>query len=279
MGSLNDNISERALICLWGPPKSGKTVLASQFPNPFFVDIDHSLASVRALKRHFNLDFDFDVIALDEEETTDEDFLEIIGKSYAKQSLWTKYKKLINALCRKLPQDTTLVIDNMSRLSESLISYLMTVTKNNPLQIQDWGKFVNEMTEMAESFWISKAKCDIIIIAHDEDVKNELTGETKTLVWCPTKFRRRLPTLASDFLYMDRDIHGGKQQRYIERILQAVPDPTRDVGTRTLLPNISNPTYAKMRPYLEAGLNRTMGEPTWTPPDPEKPKKGGDNSK
>jgi hypothetical protein len=81
----------------------------------------------------------------------------------------------------------------------------------------------------------------------------------------PTRVKERIPSKCSDYLYMTTEVTGGKQSRKVCRLIQAVPDPSNPTGSRCLIPNIENPTYAKMKPYIEAYLGRKLGEPTWTP--------------
>ncbi len=64
---------------------------------------------------------------------------------------------------------------------------------------------------------------------------------------------------------MTTEVTGGKRNREVKRVIQAVPDPSNATGSRCLIPNIENPTYAKMKPYIEAYLGKKLGEPTWTP--------------
>jgi hypothetical protein len=43
--------------------------------------------------------------------------------------------------------------------------------------------------------------------------------------------------------------------------------PSNPVGTRSAIPNLDNPTFEKMKPYLEGYVGRELGAPTWTPKD------------
>ena len=244
----------------------GKTVLASQFPQPFFVDLEDGLHSVKALRSKLGLDFNFDVITIDENPTTDEDFIKLCGQRFSKMSGWSKTRQLVEVLCRKMPKNTTLVFDNISRAYEMLLTHIQGVVGRSKLQIQDWGTFVDEMGAVINVMKY-KAKCNIIIIGHEEYIKDELSGELYRKFLMVTKLRERLPSMVSEFWRLYSEPKGPKNKREIVRRLQTESDFTTAVGSRSLVPNMENPTYAKLKPYLEKLVNDKLPEPTWTPPD------------
>ena len=137
MTKMSDLQTNRLFIILMGKPFAGKSVLASQFPSPWFIDLDFKLGSIMAIRNQLGLSFDFDVTQISEEETTDEDFVKLTGKAFAKQSGWRKVKKLTEVLCNKMPRDSTLIIDGLSRAGELLKSHIAKVTGHGQLQIQD----------------------------------------------------------------------------------------------------------------------------------------------
>lgn len=267
MARLQNQADSKFVILLWGPALSGKTVLASQFPNPYFIDLDGQLGSVRALAQKHGQDVDFPVITLDESETDDPDFLALVDKRFAKMSAWTKTKKLVEKLSQKLEPDQTLVFDNLSRANEYLLNHIKHQTGRSALQIQDWGTFVDEMSILVDYLHSRYTKCNTILIGHESSKKDEMTGELFKSLLMPTSFSDRVPSKASDFLYMNVTVTGPKNKRVIKRQLQSVPDPKNPLGSRSMIPNLISPTYEKMRPYLESYIGRKLGEPTWTPPE------------
>jgi hypothetical protein len=58
-----------------------------------------------------------------------------------------------------------------------------------------------------------------------------------------------------------------RKSRNNEKPRNSVPDPSNPVGTRSAIPNLDNPTFEKMKPYLEGYVGRELGAPTWTPKD------------
>lgn len=270
---MDDQTDAHATICLWGPPLSGKTVLASQFPNPFFIALDpHVLTSVRGLKRKYNLDFNVRLVPITNEQTTDEDFIEICGKAFTRLSGWEKLKKLTNALLnsnKQLDENSTLIIDNFSRMGEMLLWHIKKETNRSKLQIQDWGTFVEEVQEFVDYFSSEKRKCNAVLIGHEEYHKDEATQEIRSLLLMPTKMRHRVPSLVTDFLYMTSEGKGPMNKRKVVRKLRSIPDERTSLGSRCLVPNIEYPTFERLKPYIEGAINRELPEPNWTPPEDE----------
>ena len=77
--------------------------------------------------------------------------------------------------------------------------------------------------------------------------------------------RQRIPSVVSDFLNMKIAVTGPANKRVVTRVLQSTPDLLTATGSRALIPDIKNPTYEQIKPYLETALGRELPEPTWTP--------------
>jgi len=256
----------RFFIILMGNPLSGKSILASQFPSCWFVDLDFKLNSITAIREQQGLDFDFDVTQINEEETTDEDFVKLVGKTFASSTGWRKVKKLATALCRKMPKDSTLVIDGLSRAGEMLKYHLEKTTGHKPLQIQDWGVFFDEMKEFCDRLTSPQTVPNVILIAHDEIIEDKVTGAIRRQLLVSGRSAARLPSLADEFWYLtqkSKRVKGGDIES--TRTLQVFADSQTGTGSRSWMPNIVNPTYKKLKPYLEKSVGRTLPDPTWTP--------------
>ena len=201
MGKLSDSTDENIVHLIWGPPKAGKTVLASQYPKPFFVCLESGLMSVRGMMKKAGSNADFDVIMIDEAETTDEDFITMTSKLDAKKDAWTKTKAIMKAACEKLPADRTIVFDNLSRASEYLLSHIRKLVGREKLEIQDWMTFTNEMMKLLEPMKLAKAS--IVLIAHEQYDKDDVTGDIVKSILMPSKTKHRIPSIVSDFFYLN----------------------------------------------------------------------------
>lgn len=259
-----ENVS-RLVILLYGRPLVGKTVLASQFPSPTFIELDEKLTSVISSQTMSGQKFDFDAFSISEEETKDPDFIKLCGEGFAKQNAWVKTKKLTEVLLKTLPQDSTLVIDSITRLSEHLMHFVEKLSNRKPLQIQDWNTFTMYLAEYRDLLRDPSAKCNVIVIGHEDVVKDEVTGAIEKILYLPTRQRYRLPAIADEYwlLRAEPKVVGGKRVNH--RILQVVPDRMTPCGSSQWMENIDDPTYEKVKPYLEKGLGRELPAPTWTP--------------
>jgi hypothetical protein len=257
--------SNRLVILLYGKPLVGKTVLASQFPSPTFIELDGKMASVTSSRNVDSGSFDFDSFFIDESETTDPDFIELCGKGFAKQSAWIKTQKLTEVLLEKLPQDSTLVIDSITRLSERLVSFVEKLTNHKPLQRQDWNAFTMHLSDYRDLLRSTTAKCNVVVIGHEDVIKDETTGAIERILYLPTRQRHRLPAIADEYwlLRAEPRVKDGKMTS--RRMLQVIPDAVTPCGSSQWMPNIPDPTYEKLKPYLEKGIGRKLPDPTWTP--------------
>ena len=266
MATLSSLKNNRFFIILMGKPLAGKSVLASQFPKPWFIDLDFGLSSVTAIKNKLGLDFDFDVTQINEEETVDEDFVKLAGKAFAKQDGWRKVKKLTSILMRKMPQDSTLIIDGLSRLGEMLERHITSLTGHS-MQIQDWGTFLKEMCELCDDLNSPYAVPNVILVAHEGVIKDELTGAIERTLFVAGKSAQRLPSLCSEFWRLTQEAVRQKGTIKSIRTLQVAADRMTNTGSRSWMPSIENPTYEKIKPYLENTVGRKLPAPTWTPPE------------
>lgn len=263
MGDLNGYTSAHTMLFIWGRGKVGKTILASQFPNPVFICCkEDGLKSVRSMKSLYRLDFNFDRFLIEETETTDPDFVKLCTSAFTKMHGWVKIKKLVERLCKGLPADSFIILDHYTNLCDMLIHHIET-KNGTSMRIQDWGEFIDEMTTLLDYMKSSATKCSSIVLFHDEHIKDDISGKVFRNVLSPTKLKHTLASVPDEYLYMHATTIAGKTKR----VLQAVGDSSTNTGSYSLMPDIEDPTYKKIKPYLERSLGRSLPEPTWTPPD------------
>lgn len=265
MAKLENLTNSKAIILMLGKPKSGKTILASQFPNLHYVDLDKGLSSTISMMQDQKCFKSFPVYQIDEAPTDDPDVLDFITPALAKQDAWVKVRKLLGMLGTRLTKDDFIVIDPITRLGEYLVTHIKKTTGHKQLQIQDWGIFVEEFSELFEMLRSSLNNANIIMLAHENPVKDEMTGILERQVLLPTSTKFRLPGMVDEFIYMKsaQKLVAGAKKRVIQ--LQTVPDAGVSTGSRSLIPDMDFPTYEKIRPYLERSLGRKLPDPTWTP--------------
>lgn len=262
MAKLSDGKDTRFSMLLWGPPKSGKTILASQFPHPYFVCLEKGLGSVRAMTNAQKLQVDFPVIDIDSDDSTDQDFIALCGPMKG-QTCWAKTKKAFEMLCKTLPADNHLVIDNLSRMSEQLMVHVKKLVARDTFQQQDWGTYATELQTFMG--YMAVAKCNVIFVGHEEWREDKVSGEVLKTILMPGSMKHRIPGIVSDYVYLSSIVSGPAAAPKVVRKLQCTPNKYVNLGNRSLMPNMEDPTYEKMRPYLSAALGHDLGEPTWTP--------------
>jgi len=119
-----------------GPPGTGKTVTAMQFPRPYFLDCDCNLQGPERYNRDvvkFTTPIHYDQIALDD-----------AGLPVPPEQRWLRLRaKALEAV--KLPDIDTIILDSLSHLSVYLADRLMSLQKRSTMEIQDWIPFVSAM--------------------------------------------------------------------------------------------------------------------------------------
>jgi hypothetical protein len=218
------------------------------------------------LKAEYGLNFDLDGIVIDDSETTDPDFIAMSSKEFAKLSGWQKYKKLVTVWCSKLDENSFLVLDHWTNIGKLLVAYMVGKNKHSMYQ-SDWQEWIEEMDSLLGLLKQSSTKCSSIIIAHEEHLKDDITGNIIRFILTPTKMRFSFASYPTEYLYMKAIPSGAVNARKIDRLLQARMDQNTAAGSYSNMPDITNPTFEKMRPYLERALGHKLPPATWTPPE------------
>lgn len=229
-------------VLLWGPSGTGKTKLASTFPNPHFIDLDNGMLTVAGQ--------DVRYITLSEKQTEDTDFDEIC-KSNKKdpvkqgaQSLYAKTVFLLNHWGNELTEEDTLVVDSLTMLNRAAISYTLKLSGVSAMRQNDWGAAQALIENIFEE--IKTTKCHVVFIAHDSFVKDEESGFVS---WLPATIGKLATRVACYFdevwltgTERSKD-RKGEQDYYIET------RPTRrtTAKSRLSLPDkIVAPTFDKI---------------------------------
>lgn len=159
-------VARNIAICLVGDPKSGKTGVASAFPNPYFLDIDKNLDSaVRVLK---GKKFWYDQPTSDVPE----------------DQVWPKSLEYLKAAIAN-PEIQTIVVDSFSQLSgyarAALLSNLKRMNavdaKGKPLdnlRLNDYLTLLDWFRQFV--FALRSSNKYVIVTSHQQVSKDELTG-------------------------------------------------------------------------------------------------------
>lgn len=156
-------------ILVYGISGTGKTTFAGTFPKPYFFDFDRGMLSLRGQ------DISYETY-LDEDLTRPDAYRRFLEQMH-------RFKKSLNGF-------ETIVVDSLTTLSESMMYHIQflngTITKQPTLQ--DWGMGVAKLRDLFHE--IMAFDCHTIVTAHEEMIKDELSGE---IVNRPLVIGQKLP--------------------------------------------------------------------------------------
>lgn len=143
-------------VLLQGPPKSGKTVLACQFPNAYVIDLDLNLGGPLRFMRERNLPLPvgYDVVDKDDK-----------GNAITPPFRYTRLVQLLEA-AEKDPNISTIIIDSGTMLVDLIVNETLRLQNKSAMSKQEWGFFFN-----ASKLFFSRlasARKHIIIPCHEK---------------------------------------------------------------------------------------------------------------
>lgn len=143
-------------VILQGPPKSGKTVLACQFPRVHVIDLDVNLGgTLRYLRAHnLPLPVSFDSIDRDDD-----------GKEVP---MTNRFERVDQCLDRasKNPDIDTIVLDSATMFADIVIAQVLKTQNVKKMSKQEWGFFFTLGKEVM--FNIVQMRKHIVLTAHEK---------------------------------------------------------------------------------------------------------------
>lgn len=225
-------------ILLYGPSGTGKTEFASTFPNPHFVDLDNGMLSLAGK--------DITYITISAKKTEDPDFAKLIGDRWVGADAYTKATKLIEHWANNLTAEDTLIVDSFSFLNEYAVDYVLKLANQATPRIQDWGAAQGMLINILEQ--INDVKCNVIIVSHNQFVKDEQSGFVS---WLPDTIGKLATKISVYFdeVYLTGCERGrGNEREQVIYYIDTVPSRSTTAKSRLKLPNrIIDPSYDKVR--------------------------------
>lgn len=239
------NMSSTTLkVLLYGPSGTGKTTLCSSFPNPHFVDADNGMLSVSGK--------DLTYITVSNKETTDPDFLEICKlrkkdlTRFPKSEAFTKATFLIEHWANTLTEEDTLIVDSLTFMNDWAMSYVCKLAGVPQPRIQDWGAAQKMLENIFEQ--VNDVKCNLVIIAHEQFVKDEDSGVISWLPLTIGKLATKIPIYFDEVwrTYTERSKSGDSKGEQVYGI-ETRPTRRTTAKSRLQLPEkVETPTYQKI---------------------------------
>jgi len=250
--SVTPSSTHRVLI--FGAPKSGKTQLAASLASQYkllWFDLENGYGTLLKLPKSHQENIE--LIRIPDSKTFPiaiETMLKVITGS--KVTICDEHGKVACPICAKTPDyetnsttislkeltnDTVVVIDSLSQLSNSAIAF---ITKNQPddykMDFSDWGN----LRAVVEKFLsqVQQARYNIVCISHEEEVEMEdgrkkivpVCGSSKSsrntakyfdhVIYCELKNRKHVS--ASSTTYANNILTGSRTDVVMESL--ANPD-------------------------------------------------------
>lgn len=203
----------RALLA--GDPGSGKTLMSSTFPNPYYISAEGGLMS---LARRF--------LPATELETTD-DLREILKVLRQEPEVRAKMLDVTDASNGTQTRIDTIVIDTIDEVSKLFTRERLTARNIEAFEnYKDWGWLSDKVESVVRAF--RNLPLNVVFTCHLKDVKDEQTGAVTYLPALAGQTARYLPGAVDlAFVLQSRSsigVEDGKSARKVFRYAQTYSD-------------------------------------------------------
>jgi len=231
--------SQSSGILIQGPPGSGKTTLACQFPAPYVLDCDLNLkGTIKYLKANkLPLPVGFDTIDFDDK-----------GKEVPIAQAYARVAKCLKEAIN-CPEIKTIIVDGTTRLSDYILADIMRVQNITQMRIQDWGSYLATwkkfITEMRSACF--KAGKTFVLIAHERPEKDDVDGVIKYFINLPGQIAPLLGGMMSDVWRCEVEERAGKHAWKV----RTLPSVRADLKNSMGLPASFNATVEELTKLLK----------------------------
>lgn len=237
-------------LLLVGPPKSGKTCLAMQFPSPWFLDADHNLASGKTMFP--GKEFYWDDPEVDEQ-----------GQAIPKEARWDRAVALIKDAIRAVAAGSgprVLVIDSLSKVATYLEDHLVTkagtgkdliIAGQRCMTQSHWYPFKMLMQRLV--ILTRSAGVPVIWIAHEKLERDEALGMFVYRPLISGQLADSIGALFTDVWRTETQSVPISEQypTGVKYVVRAVPSAQMALGNSRGLPATFEFTYEKFEKYLK----------------------------
>jgi hypothetical protein len=242
MANAKDMKEKPLKVLLWGPSGTGKTKLSGSFPNPHFIDLDNGMSTLAGSNINY--------ITLSDKLTTDEDFIAICKANkkdpdkMCKSVGYVKTMFLLEHWANTLTSNDTVIVDSLTILNNGALDYVLKLAGVATARIQDYGAAQKLLEDVFEQ--INDVKCNVIVIAHQQFVKDDESG---FISWLPDtigKLANRIP-IYFDEVWLTGTERSKEDKNKQDYYIETRPTRRTTAKSRLSLPaKIVDPTYEKV---------------------------------
>lgn len=176
-----------------GPPGAGKTTFACSMAKAFptlVLSAEAGLLSALNIKGDDGKPLPIDFIEIETFEDIETVYNHLKMKAVVDGHDYGKYQAV--------------AMDSITEIQDKCLQSIMAKTKNEAMQIQDWGVLANRIERMVRSF--RDLPLHLVVTALEEPETDKLTGEVKVWPMLKGSVQRKLPAYFDLVLY-----HYGKE--------------------------------------------------------------------
>lgn len=196
----------KVMFC--GEAGTGKTLISSTFPNPFFISAEGGLMSIaRRFLPYTNLE-------------STQDLKEIIG------ILRQDPKTRATMLGANTATVDTIVIDTIDEVQKVFMKERVKAKKDEAFNLKDYGWLNEQMQSAIRAF--RNLDMNVVLTCHIKPVTNEETGKVTYKPGMAGQVAEWIPSAVDLSLLLNArtatEIQGGKAVKVVHRYAQAMPD-------------------------------------------------------
>ncbi len=195
----------RLRVLLQGPPGSGKTTTASQFPKAYIADCDANLAGalrwLTATKKELPVGYD----TIDEVEPK------------------LRFTHLIKCVAEAAasPAIETIVLDSATKISDYIMAHVLLKQGKSQMEMTSWGFYLAFWKDLIAQ--LSTAKKHLVLLVHEKVEKDEMEQSLKYFLAIPGQFGGIAGALFTDVWRAEAETKGFGLAAKTEYSIRASP--------------------------------------------------------